>query len=95
MKETTSEFRLIGLSAGNRCTLGVGETDRYWFHASTNLTPDRFQALFDYFKKGPDDIWKSWHIAVISHDGLYDSGIPKNPIVIEVKFDQSHPPINL
>lgn len=86
-----TEFRLIGLSIGNRCTLAVDETDRDWFHAFTNFAPDRFQALFDYFKKGPDDAWKGRNLAVIEHDGLFESGIPKNPIVIEVKLDQ--PPL--
>jgi hypothetical protein len=79
-----TEFPLIGLSAGNRCTLSPDETDRDWFHAPTNLAKDRFQALFDYFKEGPDDVWKSKPRAIVQHDGLFESGIPKNPVVIEV-----------
>jgi hypothetical protein len=79
-----NKFPLVGLSAGNRCTLRPDETDKDWFHAPTNLTPDRFQALFDYFKKGPDDIWKDKPYAMVEHDGLFESGIPKNPVVTEV-----------
>lgn len=86
-----TEFRMIGLTAGNRCTLRPDETDRDWFHAFTNFAPDRFQALFDYFKQGPDDVWKSRHVAVVQHEGLFDSGIPKNPVVIEVKLDVPEP----
>lgn len=78
---------MIGLSAGDRCTLSVDETDKDWFHAGTTLPQDRFQALFDYFKKGPDDGWKGRNIAVVEHGGLFESGIPKNPVVIEVKLD--------
>ena len=81
------EFRLIGLCKGNRCTIAVDETDRDWFHAPTNLAKDRFEALFKYFKDGPDNAWKGKNIVVVEHDGLFESGIPKNPIVIEVKLD--------
>jgi hypothetical protein len=87
MTKQTTEFKLIGLSAGNRCTIQVDfDSDKDWFHSHTNFTKDRFKALFDYFKKGPDDAWKGKNIAVVEHDGLSESGIPKNPTVIEVKL---------
>lgn len=53
-KTMKTEFPLIGLSAGNRCTLS------------------------------PDDVWKSKPRAIVAHDGLFEDGIPKNPVVIEV-----------
>ena len=80
-------FKIIGLSAGNRCTLSVDGTDKDWFHAPTNLPQDRFDALFKLFKDGPDDIWKSNHRALIEHKGFYDSGKPINPIVVELIID--------
>lgn len=80
-------FKLIGLSIGNRCTLSSDETDRDWFHAYTNLAPDRFAALFKFFKDGPDNVWKGNHRAIVEHDGLFESGIPKNPVVIEIIID--------
>jgi hypothetical protein len=86
MRQTT-EFRLTGLSIENRCTISVDDTDRDWFHAQTDLTTDRFKALFQYFKYGPDDVWRKTNIAVVEHDGLFESGIPKNPVVIEIKID--------
>jgi hypothetical protein len=80
----TTQFKLTGLSAGNRCTLQVGKTDKDWFHAYTNFSRDRFEALFKYFKDGPDDAWKGDNRAIVEHEGFNDSGAPINPVVIEV-----------
>lgn len=82
MKEKTN-FKLIGLSSGNRCTLEYGNQD--WFHAPTTLSPDRFKALFDYFKQFKySTAWTGKEIAVVEHDGFYPSGKPKNAVVVEV-----------
>lgn len=78
-----TNFKLIGLSAGNRCTVSVDGTDRDWFHTKTNLTQDRFDALFNYFKNGDDNIWKTNPRVIIEHDGFYEGGIPINPIAID------------
>ncbi len=82
-----TEFKLIGLSTDNRCTISVDGTYENWFHAKTNLAEDRFKALFEYFKNGPECVWKSRNVAVVQHNGLSESGTLINPLVIEVKLD--------
>ena len=80
-----TNFKLTGLSAGNRCTLSPDETDKDWFHAPTNFTPDRFDALFKFFKTGGK--WDGNHRAIVEHDGFLEDGIPSNPIVTEIIID--------
>ncbi len=82
-----TEFKLTGLSAGNRCTISVDGTDRDWFHAPTNLPQDRFDALFNYFKKGDSNVWRDGAQVIVEHDGFGESGKPINPVVIDVKLN--------
>lgn len=81
----TKEFILTGLSRGNRCTIQTDHTDKNWFHASTILSPDRFEALFQYFKQG-ENAWERKPSVTVECDGFYDDGEPINPLVIDFKL---------
>ena len=79
-----SEFLLRGLSAPKSFTCQTMDAKQDIFWAKTNMTDERYKALFNW-AKNTDDFWKSKWIAVIEHDGLYEDGTPKNPIVLSIK----------
>jgi hypothetical protein len=78
-----TKFPLKGLSIGNRCTIDTLDGSG-WFHAPTNFEKDKFEALFEFCKKD----WVNKKIAIVQHDGFRVSGIPINPIVIGVEYDE-------
>lgn len=74
------EFKLVGLSKTKSATLlSLGGRDN--FNSPLEITQDRFNALFDYFKKGGE--WTGKERALIECDRIVD-GIPVNPIVREI-----------
>ncbi len=74
------EFKLKGLSKPKSFTCEPLENENI-FWATSGITQERFNALWDYCKGN----WSDEKIAVIEHDGLYKDGTPKNPIIIEIK----------
>lgn len=86
-----TEFLLTGLSAPKSFTCRTFEKeDIFW--ATTNMTDERYKALFKWAKE-TDDFWKTKWIAEIEHDGFFSDGTPKNPIVLSVF--ESHLRVNV
>jgi hypothetical protein len=79
----TSNFHLVGLSKPKSATLHLLGTDRTTFWASIDMTKDRFDALFNWAKTD-DNFWKEDKIAVVEHDGFYEDGTPKKPVMKEI-----------
>jgi len=76
------EYRLAGLSKPRSFTLHFLDTDRDTFWAKSEMSYERFNALWDKAK-----------IAIVECDGFYEDKTPKNPMVIEVKdWDKLYPP---
>lgn len=89
-----SEFRISGLnkkgSTGIYATCRQHDDDRDWFHSDFDQTLfpiERQYALFDYFKKGDDNVWKDNKDfkAVVTFDKLSSDGTPINPIIVDIK----------
>lgn len=76
-----SNYRLVGLSAPKSATLHFLDTDKTTFWAPVDMTDDRYKALFAYIK---NDWKKTKRVAVVEHDGVYEDGTPKNPVMIEM-----------
>lgn len=88
MKDTNpgiKEYKLVGLSAGQRFTCNTDMEDVFWVDSC--LTEDRWRAMFRW-AKSQDDFWKQGWIVVIQHQGLYDDDCPKNPVALEVKLKE-------
>jgi len=88
----TEIFNLIGLNKrtnGAYATVECGKED--WFHADfseKSVPADRQQALFDMFKNCDDNLWSNKkHQVVVTHDGYSTGGVPKNPLIVEIKLD--------
>ncbi len=79
---TQSDFRLIGLSKPNSATLQFLYSDEETFWAKCNMTPETFQAMFDYCEGN----WDELKIAEVEHDGFYDDRTPINPVVIGIRI---------
>lgn len=75
----TLEYKIRGLSKPNRFTFQTNKQDIFW--STSNLTQDRFNALFKYCKNN----WYEEKIAVIECDYIAKDGIPINSKVIEIK----------
>lgn len=73
------EYKIKGLSKPNRFTFETEKQDIFW--ATSNLTQDRFDALFKYCKHNWDEV----KIAVIKCDFIAEDGVPINSKVIEIK----------
>lgn len=83
----TQEFKLVGLSAGNRFTCAnFGKDDIFW--AESGMPADRYKALFAW-AKSDDKFWKQKCVIVIQHEGLHEDGTPRSPIGIEVKISDN------
>ena len=63
-----------------------GKENIFW--AKTNMADERYKALFNW-AKSKDDFWKGKWIAEIEHDGLYEDGTPKNPVVLAVREESN------
>lgn len=82
-----SKFQLKGLSAPKSFTCSnIGKEDTFW--AKTNMSDERYKALFKW-AKNTDDFWQSKWIVDVEHDGLYEDGTPINPIVISLSENNS------
>lgn len=81
-----SDFLLKGLSAPKSFTCYTMDGKETIFWAKTNMTDERYKALFNWAKNS-DDFWKGKWIAEIEHEGLYEDGTPRNPIVLSVRED--------
>lgn len=73
------EYKIKGLSKPNMFTFETEKQDIFW--STSNLTQDRFNALFNYCKHN----WDEDKIAVIKCDSLSEDGIPINSKIIEIK----------
>jgi len=85
-----SDFLLKGLSAPKSFTCYTMNGKESIFWAKTNMTDERYKALFNW-AKNTDDFWKGKWIAEIEHDGFYEDETPKNPIVLAVREDVECP----
>jgi len=84
-----TEYRLVGLSKPRSFTLNFLDTDRDTFWAKSDMSYERFNALWNYCK----DNWDVAKIAIVECDGFYEDKTPKNPMVIEVKeWDKRYKP---
>lgn len=79
-----TEFLLKGLSAPRSFTCRTMDSKESIFWVKSNMTFERYQALFKW-AKSDDDFWKSKWVVEIEHDGFYEDGTPKNPVALEVK----------
>jgi hypothetical protein len=79
-----SDFLLKGLSAPKSFTCRTMDGKETIFWATTTMSDERYKALFKW-AKGTDDFWKSKWIAEVEHDGLFEDGTPRNPVVIAVR----------
>ncbi len=79
-----TEFQLNGLSLPNSFTCSnIGKEDIFW--AKSNWPKDRFAALFKIAKDSEGPFFRERWRAEIEHDGLFEDGTPKNPVVISVR----------
>lgn len=82
MKKQKTDFKLIGLSKPNSVSCKPLHNENY-FSAPTNLSQDRFDALFNYSKGH----WKDDEmIAEIEHNGLNKDETPINPTLVAVRI---------
>jgi len=75
----TRNFRIRGLSKPHSVTL---EHNNNAFWAESNLTQDRFDALFQYSKHD----WDEPKFGVVEYVKQTDDGTPIDGLVIEVKL---------
>lgn len=80
------EFKLVGLSAGQKFTCNTDKEDCFWVDSC--LSEDRYRAMFRW-AKSDDGFWKQKWVVVIQHQGLYKDGAPKKPVALEVKLKES------
>lgn len=78
-----TEFKLVGLSKPKSFTLELSGSEDT-FNATSEIPQDRFDALFNYCKNN----WGDKKIAEVQHDGFHNSGIPINPVVINIREDE-------
>lgn len=76
-----SDFKLVGLSKNKTYTLELLHTDRETFWATSSISQERFNILFNYCKNN----WDQKKIAEVKHNGLNKDGLPINPIVISIR----------
>lgn len=74
-----SYFKLSGLSKPRSFTCEPLHNDEI-FWPKSNLTQEQFDNLWNYCSGE----WSEKKYAIIEHDGLYDCGIPINPLVIGI-----------
>lgn len=75
-----SEFKLKGLCKPQTFTCEPLDNENIFWVKNT-LGQTVFDELWNYC----DGNWDIKKIVVIEHDGLYPDGIPKNPVVVEIK----------
>lgn len=70
-----TEYKLVGLSKGQRATLELLDTDRETFWAKIEMPQDRFNAVWNYCEGN----WEDKKIAEVECDYITPEGIPINP----------------
>lgn len=75
-----SDFKLTGLSKPQSFTCEPLDNENI-FWAKNGLGEGRFNALFNYCNGD----WPTKRIAEIEHDGFYEDGTPKNPVVVGIR----------
>lgn len=76
------KFTMSGLNKNETVTC-LFNNDIFW--AKSGIPKDRFDALFDYFKKGPDDAWSdSRKYAILKYEKVAEDGTPIDAEMIEV-----------
>ena len=73
----TSDFKLTGLSKPESFTCEP-LTNQNIFWARNGLGVEKFIELWNYCKGH----WSQRKIVEVEHDGYYEDGTPKNPVVI-------------
>lgn len=81
METMKGKFIMSGLSKPASVTC-LHKNEIFW--ATSGIPQDRFNALFDYFKKGPDDVWKDQKFAVLEYEKADEDGTPIDARMIEV-----------
>lgn len=79
------DFILKGLSASKSFTCYTMDGKESIFWVKSNITEDTYDRLFN-IAKNSHDFWKLNWIAEIKHEGLYDDGTPKNPILVSIRI---------
>lgn len=79
----TGKFIMSGLSKPASVTCRHNN-DIFW--ATSGIPQDRFNALFDYFKNGPDDAWKGEKYAILEYDKVSSDGFPIDAKMTEVEI---------
>lgn len=81
-----SKHKLAGLSAGKRFTCFIlGTEEIFW--AESGIPEDRYMALFNWAKSDGDFSLKYWFV-MIEHEGVYEDGTPRKPVVVEVILEE-------
>lgn len=81
-----SKHKLAGLSAGYRFTCYIlGTEEIFW--AESGIPEDRYKALFNWVKSDDYFSFKHWFV-MIEHEGVYEDGTPRKPVVVEVILEE-------
>lgn len=75
-----TEYALTGLSRNKSVTCVAPNEEFFW--PKVIMSQDRFNAFWDYFSNRKDEKF----VAVIDHAGSHFDGMPKNPVLIEIKI---------
>lgn len=73
-----TEFKVSGLGRKKSITCETPKEGIFW--PRVDMEQDRFDALWDYFKGNSPMVMT----AQIEHDGFFEDGTPKNPVVVAV-----------
>lgn len=78
----TSKFNLIGLSRPKSITCSVigGSEEIFW--PKVEMSQDRFNALWEFYSGRTSG---DKFTAIVQHDGLYEDGVPKNPVLKQIE----------
>lgn len=75
-----SDFKLTGLSRPQSFTCEPLKNENI-FWAKNGLGLEKFNELWNYCKGN----WTDRKIAEIEHDGYFEDGTPKNPVVVGIR----------
>ncbi len=73
-----TKFKLVGLQKPNKFNCEFKKEQTFW--AKSDMSQDRFNALFDYAKWN----WKDKKMVEVKHEGFEPDGRPINPLVLFV-----------
>lgn len=85
--KTISDFKLTGLSRSREGIDGMAATcepldkeEIFW--TGIKMSDVQKESLWDFCKTD----WANKKIAVIEHEGLHESGLPINPVLITIRY---------